>query len=63
MGIFVLGQNQMDGVGNLGCDTTADVPNLPAYAESNRLKAGSTCLCKQTSDVYMMGSDGSWDPI
>ncbi len=46
MAIFAMGQNNMDGVGNLGCDTTADVPNLPAFAESNRLKAGSTCLCK-----------------
>lgn len=63
MAIYPIGQNNMDGVGNLGCDTTADKANLPAYAESNRLKPGSTCLCKQTSEVYMMGSDGSWDPI
>ena len=63
MAIYAMGQNSMDGVGNLGCDTTADVANLPAYADSNNLKPGSTCLCKATSDVYMMGSDGSWDPI
>lgn len=63
MAIFAMGPNKMEGVGDLGCDTTADVPNLPAYAESNRLKEGTTCLCKQTSDVYMMGSDGSWDTI
>ncbi len=63
MAIFPMGQNKMDGVGDLGCDTTADIADLPAYAESNRLKPGSTCLCKQTSDVYMMGSDKSWDTI
>lgn len=61
--IYPIGQNSMDGVGNLACDRTSDKADLPAYAESNRLKPGSTCLCKQTSEVYMMGSDGSWDPI
>lgn len=63
MAIFVLGQNAMDGVGNLGCDTAADVADLPAFAESNRLKPGSTCLCAATSDVYMMKSDKTWKTI
>lgn len=63
MAIFAMGQNEMDGVGNLGCDLETDIQNLPTYAESNRLKAGSTCLCKETSEVYMMGTDGSWDAI
>ena len=63
MAIFVLGQNAMDGVGNLGCDTTADVANLPEFAESNRLKPGSTCMCVATSDVYMMKSDKTWKTI
>lgn len=63
MSIFPMGQNKMDSVGDLACDSAADVANLPAYAESNRLKPGTTCLCKQTSEVYMMGSDGSWDTI
>ena len=63
MAIFAMGQNEMDGVGNLGCDSTSDIANLPTYAESNRLKPGSTCLCKETSEIYMMGSDGAWDAI
>jgi hypothetical protein len=65
MGIFAIGQNEMDGVGNLGCDTTADIPNLPVFAESNNLKPGTTCLCKQTSQVYMLGSNGysDWDVL
>lgn len=58
-----MGQNNMDGVGNLGCDTAADVVNLPTFAESNRLKPGSTCLCIATSDVYAMQSDGTWKKL
>ena len=64
MAVFPLGQNKMDSVGDLGCDKTEDITtNLPAYIRSNNLKPGTTCLCKQTSVVYMMGSDGSIDPI
>lgn len=63
MGIFVLSQNQMDNVASLGCDTAADVADLPAFAESNRLKPGSTCLVVATSEVYMMKSDKTWKTI
>ena len=63
MAIFAMGQNEMDGVGNLGCDSTADLENLPAFAESNRLKPGSTCMCIETSEVYAMKSDGSWKAL
>lgn len=60
MSIFAMGQNEMDGIGNLGCDSAADIPNLPAYAESNNLKPGTTCTCIDTSEVYAMKSDGTW---
>lgn len=63
MAIFALDKNSIEGVANLGCDVETDIQDLPAYAESNRLKAGSTCLCKETSEAYMMGTNGSWDPI
>ena len=58
--IYAIGQNEMDGVGNLACDLVGDVTDLPAYAEANRLKPGTTCLCIDTSEVYAMKSDGTW---
>lgn len=60
MAIFAIGKNEMDGVGNLGCDSAADIANLPAFAESNNLKPGSTCMCIDTSEVYAMKSDKTW---
>lgn len=61
--IFPLSQNEMDGVANLGCDGTDDVNNLPKYAESNRLKPGSTCMCIDNGVAYMMKSDGTWKAL
>lgn len=63
MAIFANGQNEMDGVGSLACDSSADVANLPAYARSHNLKPGSSCLCIDNSTVYMMKSDGTWKSI
>ena len=63
MAIFAIEKNSIEGVGNLACDFETDIQDLRAFAESNRLKPGSTCLCKETSEAYMMGSDGAWDPI
>lgn len=50
----------MDGVGNLGCDGTADVANLTEYAKMHNLKPGSNCYCIDTGDLYMMKSDFTW---
>lgn len=58
--IFNISQNDMDGVANLGCDGTADVANLVEYARSNRLKPGSSCYVIDTSELYMMKSNGQW---
>lgn len=58
--IFPMSMNDMDGVANLGCDGTADVQNLPAYARSNNLKPGSNCYVIDTSELYMMKSTGEW---
>lgn len=63
MAIFPLGKNEMDGVANLACDGTADVANLPAYAQANRLKPGSSCMCIDNGNAYMMKSDGTWKNI
>lgn len=60
MSIYAIGKNEMDGVGNLGCDSAEDIENLPEYAKSNRLKPGTTCTCADTSEVYWMKSDGTW---
>lgn len=63
MAIYSMGPNKIEGVGDLGCDATADVANLPTYADSNRLKEGTTCLCAETSDVYYMKSDRTWKKL
>lgn len=63
MAIFAIGQNEMDGVGNLGCDEVADIANLPDFCKSNNLKPGTTCLCIETSEVYAMKSDGTWKAL
>ena len=60
MAIFPMAQNDMDGVANLGCDGTADVQNLTAYAQSNNLKPGSNCYVIDTGELYMMKSDFTW---
>lgn len=60
MAIFPIGQNDMDGVANLGCDGSADVANLSDYAKSNNLKPGSSCYVIDTSELYMMKSNGTW---
>lgn len=45
---------------DLGCDTTADIQNLPKYAESNRVKPGATCYVVHGGDLYMQDSLGAW---
>ena len=55
--------NTADGVGHLACDDATDLPNLPTYARSNNLKQGTDCICIDTSNVYMMKSDGSFKQI
>lgn len=44
----------------LGCDDDNDVENLPAYAESNHIKPGTTCYKVHGGKVYMMDSEGEW---
>lgn len=47
----------------LTCDSTADVANLPEYAEKYKLGLGSTCLCISNSTVYAMKSDKTWKAL
>lgn len=44
-------------------DNASDVAKLPDFAERNHLKPGSTCLIIDTSEVYMMDSQGNWKPL
>lgn len=60
MAIFPVDNNSFDKVANLGCDGTTDVQDLPAYAESNNLKPGSSCYVIDTGELYMMKSNGTW---
>ena len=48
---------------SLYADSSSDVTDLPKFAEDNNLKAGSSCLVIETSEVYMMRSDGTWKAI
>ena len=63
MAIFATAQNDMDGVASLACDGTADIANLPAYAQSSKLKPGSSCLVIDTGELYMMKSNGTWKKL
>lgn len=47
----------------LRADGSADVANLPQFAQAQKLKPGSTCLIIDTSEVYMMKSDGQWKAL
>lgn len=47
----------------LTCDSTADVAELPDYAEKYKLGLGSTCLCISNSNVYAMKSDKTWKAL
>lgn len=61
--IFAISKNDMDGIGNLACDGTMDLNDLPAYAVAHNLKPGSQCMCIDTATVYMMKSDKTWKAI
>ena len=41
------------------CDTEADVANLP----TSNCEPGSTCLCIETSSVYILNSERVWKKI
>ena len=43
-----------------GCDSTSDLPNLPAFAEEHKLKMGSSCFCQSDNSVHFMNSDKTW---
>ena len=61
--IFPIGINDMDGIGNLACDSVADVSDLTDYAKSQKLRPGSSCMCIDTGTLYMMKSDYSWKEV
>lgn len=46
-----------------GCDGVSDVANLETFAQEHHLKVGSNFLCIDTSDVYMMKSDGTFKKL
>lgn len=50
-------------VNDINCDGTADIANLPAFAEENDLKPGSTCMCVDEAAVYQMKSDKTWKKL
>ena len=47
----------------LRADSSADVAKLPQFAQEQRLKPGSSGLIIDTSEVYMMRSDGQWKAL
>ena len=47
-------------VAELGTDSEANIVDLPAYAKRMHFSPGSTCLVRETSSVYELGSDGTW---
>ena len=48
-------------VTEMTCDTTSDVTNvLPTMVDKYEMALGSTCLCIEDSNVYIMKSDKSW---
>ena len=42
------------------CDGSADVADLPQFAEEHNLSMGSSCYCIDTGELYIMRSDGTW---
>ena len=44
----------------LRADSSADVADLPAFADANFLKPGSSCLVIGASELYMMDSENNW---
>ena len=47
----------------LRADGSSDIADLPKFATDNNLKAGSTCLVIDSSEVYMLNSSGEWKPL
>lgn len=42
-------------------DDATDVTNdLEKFGRDNHLKRGSTCICIDTSEVFLMKTDGTW---
>lgn len=52
-----------NGVASLACDSDSDRSNLAAYAKSNNLKMGTTCMVIATGKVYMMDSSYEFHEI
>ena len=49
--------------GEIFCDGTSDVANLPQYAIDHNLQPGTTCLVIDTAEVYALKSDGTWKKL
>lgn len=46
---------------NVYADEMSDVTSeLPQFATENHLKHGSSCVCIETSEVFIMKTDGTW---
>lgn len=61
--INAMSQMSPNGVIPLALDDDTDIEDLPAYAETNHLKLGSTAMVVDTGKVLMMKSDYSWKEI
>lgn len=59
MAIYPIDKNSPDRVGQLGCDSTSDITDLPAYAKGHGLQPGTTCLVPDGTVQYML-SDGTF---
>lgn len=46
---------------SLYCDTEADVANLPT--SEDEIGLGSTCLVIESSNVYILGSNRTWEVL
>ena len=50
-----------NGVGKLAMDSDTDLTEATAYAERQGCKLGSQLVDASTGEVYMLGSDGTWN--
>ena len=49
---------------DLYADSQEDITNeLEAFGKRNHLKHGSTCMCIDTSAVYIMKTDETWKQV
>ena len=62
-----LNKGEQDGTqASCVCDSSADVVNLPTFAQKHHLKVGSTCLVIEGeggAEIRKLNSEGEWKKI